>query len=201
MMYIYGAGYNGRIVARLLKNIGYQNSVEGFIDNNDVLQGKSVEGLSVFPASRLDSDSRAIVSAGEKFTEEIVESLTNHNVRNFIFYNEIRDRLFCNDDQAYWNDYDSVRNISICNEMLRNITEKCGRYCVESLVICVGQACSLKCKECGNLAPYAPIESMHYNVDEIINDLDCFLKAIDYLCVLQIQGGGGIHIQRFRYIT
>lgn len=57
------------------------------------------------------------------------------------------------------------------------------------LVVSVGQACTLKCKDCGNFSPYAEKENLAYACDKIISDLKLILKACTYIKVLQIQGG------------
>ncbi|MCR5674239.1 MAG: radical SAM protein [Lachnospiraceae bacterium] len=62
------------------------------------------------------------------------------------------------------------------------------RINLPSLVICVGQACNLKCKNCGNFAPYSPKESMRYDVGSIIADAASVLKYFRFETV-GIQGG------------
>jgi molybdenum cofactor biosynthesis enzyme MoaA len=53
----------------------------------------------------------------------------------------------------------------------------------------VGQACNLRCKNCGNLAPYSKKESLRYEFDSIKRQMGLFLKHIGELSFLQIQGG------------
>ena len=57
------------------------------------------------------------------------------------------------------------------------------------LVVIVGNACSLRCKNCSNFCPHAPKENKRYRVDEIIADLKNILENITEIRSLQIQGG------------
>lgn len=60
---------------------------------------------------------------------------------------------------------------------------------VQFLVLCVGQNCSLKCRDCSNLAPYAPKDMLIYDCESIIADLETFTSKIMSIELLQIQGG------------
>jgi len=57
------------------------------------------------------------------------------------------------------------------------------------LVISIGQACNLKCRDCGILSPYAPQSALLYDISSIINDLSIIAKNCDTIDRLQIQGG------------
>lgn len=57
-----------------------------------------------------------------------------------------------------------------------------------SLVLSVGQACNLRCKNCANFAPYALPEMRKYPLESIIADFETLFKVAD-IDVLQIQGG------------
>lgn len=59
---------------------------------------------------------------------------------------------------------------------------------LDYLCIAVGQACNLKCRDCGNFAPFAPKDMLRYDVEKIINDLKTVTKYAD-IRMLQIQGG------------
>lgn len=50
-----------------------------------------------------------------------------------------------------------------------------------------GTACSLKCRDCGNLIPY--VEQVFYQADDIIKDLKKILSVYNGIEILQIQGG------------
>lgn len=57
------------------------------------------------------------------------------------------------------------------------------------LVISLGQACTLKCRDCANFSPYAKKENLFYPYKEIIYDLEQILKVCKYIDVVQVQGG------------
>ena len=57
------------------------------------------------------------------------------------------------------------------------------------LVVCVGQACTLKCRDCSNFSPYAKKERLLYPVNDVLEDLDNILSVSKYIDLLQIQGG------------
>lgn len=56
------------------------------------------------------------------------------------------------------------------------------------MVVIVGHACSLKCKDCGNLDPYAPADTMVYSMPDIISNLDVVLSHLE-IAQVQVQGG------------
>ncbi|WP_026517144.1 radical SAM protein [Butyrivibrio sp. MC2021] len=56
------------------------------------------------------------------------------------------------------------------------------------MVLCVGQACNLKCKNCGNFAPFSEKEYLRYDVNYIVSDLANILKHFK-IGELNIQGG------------
>lgn len=60
---------------------------------------------------------------------------------------------------------------------------------LEFLVLIVGRACNLKCKDCGNFCPDSPLQMMRYDVESIIGHLEIILKNVQYIDCLQIQGG------------
>ena len=56
------------------------------------------------------------------------------------------------------------------------------------LVLSVGQACNLRCKNCANFAPHALSEMRRYSVESIIADFEALFKVAN-IALLQIQGG------------
>jgi organic radical activating enzyme len=56
------------------------------------------------------------------------------------------------------------------------------------LVVIVGQACTLRCKDCGNFTAIAPKNALVYSVDQILEDLRTILQHAT-IRDLQIQGG------------
>ena len=84
---------------------------------------------------------------------------------------------------------------SVYHEAMESMARQIGYkniICMEDdllhLVVCVGHACSLKCKECANFTPHVPYDSMIYNVDTICSELDAILGCCD-VEMIQIQGG------------
>lgn len=49
------------------------------------------------------------------------------------------------------------------------------KYYMRFLAVIVGQACNLRCLDCGNLTPFAPHETRRYNVDHIIESLETLI--------------------------
>lgn len=64
-----------------------------------------------------------------------------------------------------------------------------GRVQIPYMVVSVGQACNLKCRDCANFAPLAPIEWMKYSVNEICNDFQNMFSRRIKIGTVQIQGG------------
>lgn len=56
------------------------------------------------------------------------------------------------------------------------------------LVLSVGQACNLRCKNCANFAPKALPNMRKYSLETIIADFETIFKSAD-INLLQIQGG------------
>ena len=53
----------------------------------------------------------------------------------------------------------------------------------------IGQACSLRCRDCANFAPYAAKDRLFYDTDAVISDIAAVVEAGGYVQELQIQGG------------
>ena len=60
---------------------------------------------------------------------------------------------------------------------------------IPALVVIVGQACSLKCKNCAKFSPYAPNETRRYSLKRICEDLNLIFQSCHYLRRVQVQGG------------
>lgn len=71
------------------------------------------------------------------------------------------------------------------NRLFRRIT----RALDMSLVLVVGQACNLKCKNCGNFCPISLPETKHYNIKSVVESMEIILKNVHSINYLQIQGG------------
>ncbi len=96
--------------------------------------------------------------------------------------------LDLNTDQLIWQSPSCSRVILFRNRNREHSSANRPLTSIHNMFICVGQACNLKCKNCGNLAPYSPKEYMRYDVNEIISDIASILKyfRIEHL---GIQGG------------
>ena len=62
------------------------------------------------------------------------------------------------------------------------------RVSIPYLVLSVGQACNLRCKNCANFAPQSLPEMRKYSLESIIADFETIFKSAD-IELLQIQGG------------
>ena len=54
--------------------------------------------------------------------------------------------------------------------------EEQNKLYIRFLVVLVGQACNLRCRDCGNFAPFAPKETLRYDVNRIIGHLKIITK-------------------------
>ena len=57
------------------------------------------------------------------------------------------------------------------------------------MAISVGQACSLKCKDCANFSPYAQKQNLRYDIEKIKDDISNTLLYFSNIDVIHIQGG------------
>lgn len=60
---------------------------------------------------------------------------------------------------------------------------------MQFLVVIVGQACSLKCKDCSNFSPYAPMDMKKYQFEDIKKSLGIIFDNMGGIVKLQLQGG------------
>lgn len=60
---------------------------------------------------------------------------------------------------------------------------------INYLVLSVGHACTLKCKNCGNLCPFTRPEMKKYELKDIKRDIKNILECVNFIGELQIQGG------------
>lgn len=60
---------------------------------------------------------------------------------------------------------------------------------VPALVVIVGQACTLRCKNCSNFSPYAPDSMKRYPLERLKGDLQVVFDASHYVKKIQVQGG------------
>lgn len=60
---------------------------------------------------------------------------------------------------------------------------------LDSIVLVVGQACNLKCVNCGNFCPISISDTKRYDIKDVINWCNILYKNVNKIKVLQIQGG------------
>lgn len=183
-MYLYGAGYNGEIALELFKITGHLDLIEGFIDSNPKkTQLRDYRGIPIYPPTVLKdaSDKEIIVTTGEKYAKEILDIISSYGINRVVFYDEIVNSLFPQYKlfNRYWEDYEVSKTVDLFRT--HNL--------IYFLALCVGQACSLKCKQCSNLAPFSDPGHMRYKIEDLKSDLKRFSENIDFLFELQIQGG------------
>ena len=75
------------------------------------------------------------------------------------------------------------------NAVIRKLRAVTVQGSVQYLVVIVGNACSLKCKNCANFCPQAKKENKRYDVNQIIQDLSNVIGCTTKIKLLQIQGG------------
>lgn len=64
-----------------------------------------------------------------------------------------------------------------------------GEVTIPFLVLVVGNACSLRCKKCGNFCPITKPENRRYDLLAMERDLGNVLSCANHIGLLQIQGG------------
>ncbi len=57
------------------------------------------------------------------------------------------------------------------------------------MVLCVGQACNFKCRNCGNFAPYSPRSALRYSIKSMEESLDILFSNGCKIANFQVQGG------------
>lgn len=183
---IYGAGDSGE---RLLKFLG-KEKVYCFIDKTGET-AESYMGCKLYPPSKLrelGQDYPVIIATLQRaVANSMAETLQLYDARKFLCYDEIMQMYKTPYDrkQRYWERWN--REEKWVNTVLTNIREK--YVFLSQLILSVGQACNLHCKNCGNMAPHAPHAMFRYSLAEIKKSLAQILDSIDYLFKIQIQGG------------
>ena len=189
--FLYGAGFNGIMALKLFESLQLKDKILGFIDYDIGKQNTIIHGIKVYPPNILNKLSNAIIliTCGSKYSEEVAQNCVNNGINKFIFLDEIESILF---EQYRYGESGKI-NLDYGRNMgwVRKVALQLGsnRFLIDFFVLSVGQACSLKCKNCGNFAPYSQMESLHYNLRDIIEDLKKVFSVVDYIFSLQIQGG------------
>lgn len=165
-IYLFGAGHDGRMVARILTTRYKGLNIAGFIDNNEKAWGASVEGLPVFSPKEIVSEEGVgvVISFGSDYTESIDKQLNGmgFEIRKNAWHYE----QFLSIYAAY--EYDEVFFSSIC--------------------ILPTDACNLRCKGCLNFTNY--IKHFTFKpLDKLKEEIDLYFKNVDFTGLFFISGG------------
>ena len=171
---LYGAGYNGRQFLSALRSSKYGSraiEVIGFVDKNTSLHGECVLGVKVFPPehiAHLEFDliiitARIQYDINKKLVDEL--GIPTNKIDNYTAIKLLK----------------NMDNFLICQIPQNPLV-------IPFLVVCIGQACTLRCKDCANFSPFAPKEHSVYPVTSILDNLH-IITANSSIDLLHIQGG------------
>ncbi len=165
-IYIFGYGNLGRNAYRKIKKC-YPDRAKGIVITKHYRKTKTLD--FVFEMDELEKEKEAIVivATNSLFHDEITEAISKIPRGSYTVYI-----------------YDEELDSDI-NDRLTELPLIETRF----LIICVGQACNFKCRDCVNFAPYAHKENMRYCIEDIKNDLDALLRHFSRIDKLHIQGG------------
>lgn len=167
-IYVYGYNNLGRNAYRKMKEMYFDN-VKGILvleHNKRTLEAKKKQ-KKILELSEiyLQKDSSICIIVAFSLYEEMVKDLKDKGFENVIAY-----------------------TIELDNWVNKNL-KKLPYLETRILVVCVGQACNLKCRDCANFAPYAHKENLRYKIEDIKADLDKIIPYFSEIDTLQIQGG------------
>lgn len=78
---------------------------------------------------------------------------------------------------------------SLIRNKLRRVYHVVSKVKLPSLVVVLGQACTLKCRDCANFSPYAGKNHLVYHVGGVCKNINNIVKICRYIDLLQLQGG------------
>ena len=165
-VYLFGAGHDGCMVAKLLLNRYEGLNIVGFIDNCKEQQGRTKEGLTVFLPEDIKAEDGVgiVVSFTSEYTKAIDEQLSKMGFE--IRKNAWHFEQFISVYAAY--EYDEVFFSSIC--------------------ILPTDACNLRCKGCLNFTNH--IRHFTYRpIEKLKKEIDLYFKCVDYTGLFFISGG------------
>ena len=171
---LYGAGDIGRRFLSSLRVSIYSNrniKIIGFIDRNPSLKNECIDGVPIFSPD-------AII--GMDFDRIIITTWAPYGP-----YKMLTNTMGISTQKV------DAHTARMCFNSMEKILKRripAEPLIIPSLVVCVGQACTLKCKDCGNLSPYAPDHTKAYPVQSIIQNLKTITEYA-LIDILQIQGG------------
>lgn len=118
-----------------------------------------------------------------KGTKMISEISLNDDDIVFICTNpKFHNKLRCNVEN-------SIIYTEEIDQYLQSISPKVPLLETKFMVISVGQACSLKCRDCANFSPYAQKENRRYELESIKRDIEKTFLNFSKIDVVHIQGG------------
>lgn len=160
--YIWGAGIFGESFYHLFKK---EISIKGFIDSNPQKTGTKIDNLTIYKPDVLESEQahiKVIVASG--WIQEIYSQLNSFH-------------LIAEKDYFHANDFMSIYMFYKKNKV----------YTV-SLNLPITTKCTLKCKKCMALIPYAK-EKYNVPLDTIREELETYFLWVDQVAVLGLGGG------------
>lgn len=166
-IYVYGYNNWGRNVYNKIKALYPQKKVAIIVSqmggiNKELASDKEIIELQHVMPSKKDL---VILGMSPINREEFVERLQKRGIEHIIMYSHEID------------------------DFLNNSLVELPKLEVRALIVGVGQACNLKCKNCANFAPYAHKNNMRYSIENIKADLNKTLSCFSRVDSFQIQGG------------
>ena len=177
---LFGAGDIGKRVGAFFRN----DSVDFYVDNNQMKANTLIEGIPVFPYSKKELMGKwSVISTEKKKAMEIAKQLEKDDIKTYIFWDEILSMYSTPDLETY----SGVRDLQMVKEKLEKIF--CTKFMLTALVLSVGSKCNFHCEHCGNMVPLSPKDTWSYSLDDIVRWLHDLLSKVDFINYLQIQGG------------
>ena len=183
---IFGTGNLGTLALRALekKNI----KVVCFLDTNKENQNKNFKNYKVISLKDLSADlqSLPIIISGLHFRyyKRILKSL---NISNYYDADFLFNELDLSNMDTAWTQERCKIQLDLYNFSVKSSRES-KKLNLNSLDIVLTEKCSLKCKDCSNLMQYyaKPVDE---DFNTLVDSLDKFMKAVDYVQELRIIGG------------
>lgn len=164
-IYIFGAGHLGR---RLCGQLNPFMKIAGFLDNNDALWYKKIDGRTVFPADDIlrcgNLDGKIVIAVQSLSIISIIKAQL-----------EAYGGVYGKDFFSYQDIYDVIYGTT-------------GKLLLRHTEIYVTSRCTLQCKACSLLLPHIA-QKKDRNVQEIIRDMDLYFSVVDSVGSFNFVGG------------
>jgi len=166
-IYVYGYNNWGRNVYNKIKELYPQKEVVILVSKHNKNTKEAKRYKKVLELQEMNPSKRSVVVIGVSplNRDKLKEKLKSCGFEEIVSYNH---------------EMDDYINNSLC---------ELPKLEVRSMLICVGQACNLKCKDCANFAPYAHKDNTRYPIENIKSDFDKTISYFKEIDTLQIQGG------------